>query len=170
MTSCEISTPLLDTASTQRYSCVVIPAFQPDGNLPPGIHWAVDWQEIESRFGQTPYRRRMVAGFRQAIELLRAAGCRAVYLDGSFVTSKDQPGDFDACWDIAGVDPTLLDPIFLTFDNKRAAQKARFLGEFFPAQSSEGGSGRTFLEFFQTDKSSGGTKGIVAVDLGRLDQ
>jgi hypothetical protein len=32
----------------------------------------------------------------------------------------------------------------------------------------EGGSGRTFLEFFQTDKNSGDPKGIIALDLRRL--
>jgi hypothetical protein len=112
----------------------------------------------------------MLGGFREGIDLLKAAGCQAAYLDGSFVTAKDQPGDFDACWDIVGVDPALLDPVFLNFDNKRAAQKACFLGEFFPGQFPEGGSGRTFLEFFQIDKSSGSTKGIVAVDLRRLSQ
>lgn len=91
-----------------------------------------------------------------------------VYVDGSFVTAEPQPRDFDACWDISGVDPNLLDPVFFDFDNHRAAQKARFLGEFFPAQLHEGGSGRTFLEFFQTDRDSGDAKGIVAIELRRL--
>jgi hypothetical protein len=145
----------------------MIPAFQSDGNLPPGVHWA-EWAEIEDRFGQTPYRRSILAGFRQGIEQLKAAGCGSVYVDGSFVTAKAQPGDFDACWDISGVDPNVLDPVFFDFTNRRSAQKTRFLGEFFPAQLPEGGSGRTFLEFFQEDKNSGGSKGIVALDLRRL--
>jgi len=91
----------------------------------------------------------------------------AAYLDGSFVTTKDQPGDFDACWDVTDVDPDKIDPVFFDFDNGRAAQKARFGGEFFPAQLPEGDSGKTFLEFFQIDKNTGDPKGIVAVDLGR---
>jgi hypothetical protein len=109
-----------------------------------------------------------LAGFRQGIQQLKAAGCGTVYVDGSFVTAKPQPDDFDACWDIHGVDPNALDPVFFDFANHRAAQKARFLGEFFPAQLPEGGSGRTFLEFFQTDKNSGDPKGIIALDLRRL--
>jgi hypothetical protein len=91
-----------------------------------------------------------------------------VYVNGSFVTSKDFPGDFDGCWDITGVDPSGLDPVFLDFDNHRAAQKARFLGEFFPAQLPAGISGRTFLEFFQINRDTGAPKGIVAIDLRRL--
>lgn len=100
--------------------------------------------------------------------MLATAGCTAAYIDGSFVSAKDFPRDFDVCWDARGVDPTVLDPVFLDFSNSRAAQKRRFMGEFFPAQLPEGASGKTFLEFFQTDKDSGNPKGIVAIDLKRL--
>lgn len=145
----------------------MIPAFKPDGTLPPGLFWA-DWTEIRSRFGWNPHRRRLLAGLREALEALAQAGCGAVYIDGSFVTSKDAPADFDACWDARGADPGLLDPVFLDFTSGRAAQKRRFMGEFFPAQFAEGVSGKTFLEFFQTDKDTGRPKGIVAIDIKRL--
>jgi len=80
------------------------------------------------------------------------------------------PNDYDACWDIDGVDPDLLDPVLLTFDDGRMTQKSKYLGELFPAQLGEGGSGTTFLEFFQTDKESGEPKGILAIDLRRLSE
>lgn len=145
---------------------LMIPAFQPDGNLPPGVHWEV-WVEIEDRFGHTFHRRGLLRGLGQAIGHLVKAGCSSLYLDGSFVTTKEQPGDFDACWDIAGVDPDNLDPVFFDFDNGRAAQKARFGGELFPAQLPEAWSGKTFLEFFQTDRLTGAPKGIIGIDLKR---
>ena len=56
------------------------------------------------------------------------AGCRTVYLNGSFVTSKTFPNDYDACWEEAGVDPAALDPVLLTFDPGRATQKAKYMG------------------------------------------
>src|SRR5579862_5702658 len=135
----------------------MIPPFDTSGNLPPGIHSA-EWTEVEARFGTTPRRRALLTGLRAALDALALANCRTVYIDGSFVTSKSTPGDFDACWDVTGVDPSRLDPILLTFDNGRAAQKARFGGELFPAQLPEGLSGRTFLEFFQTDRRTGSPK------------
>lgn len=144
----------------------MIPPFQPNGNLPPGVHIA-DWPEFVARFGTSPRRLTLLAGLRAALDLLRDAGCLSVYVDGSFVTNKAQPGDFDACWDINGVDAARLDVVFLTFDNGRAAQKARFGGEFFPAQLPEGASGRQFIDFFQTDRN-GQPKGIVQIDLQRL--
>jgi hypothetical protein len=145
----------------------MVPDFQSDGSLPAGVYWS-DWTEIQTRFGTNPHRRQLLVGLREALEQLAAAGCSSVYVDGSFVTAKEFPGDFDACWDITGVDPTRLDPVFFNFTNNRAAQKHRFMGEFFPAQLPEGASGRTFLDFFQTDKDSGDPKGIVAIDLTKL--
>ncbi|RJX18471.1 MAG: hypothetical protein C4575_10715 [Desulforudis sp.] len=96
------------------------------------------------------------------------AGCGAIYIDGSFVTNKESPNDFDACWDITGADINKIDPILRTFDAKRASQKAKYYGEFFPAQYIEKGSGKHFLDFLSTDKD-GRKKGIVALDLRSFD-
>ena len=145
----------------------MIPSFDSDGLLPPGIHWS-GWDELNDRFGSTPWRRRLVAGLRAALDNLAGAGCRVVYIDGSFVTSKEVPNDYDGCWEEAGVDPTALDPVLLTFDPGRATQKAKYMGEFFPASSIADADGFSFHEFFQTDKYTGRQKGIVAIDLGGL--
>lgn len=107
-----------------------------------------------------------MAGLRDALEDLKRAGCRTVYLDGSFVTIKVIPNDYDACWDESGVAPYLLDPVLLTFDARRAAQKVKYMGELFPASVIANTGGLSFLDFFQTDKETGNPKGIVAIDLG----
>ena len=104
-------------------------------------------------------------GFRAATENLKDAGCRVVYLNGSFVTSKTHPNDYDACWEEAGVDPTALDPVLLTFDAGRASQKAKYLGELFPISIIADAEGLSFLGFFQTDKETGSPKGIIAIGL-----
>jgi hypothetical protein len=142
----------------------MIPGLNRDGNLPEGIHDAtVD--EIVNAFGGTAHRDHLIRGLLAALRELKAAGCKTAYVDGSFVTAKRIPEDFDGCWDTAGVDPTKLDPVLLTFDAGRAAQKAKYYGELFPAQTVEGGSGNTFLEFFQVDRNSGERKGIIRIDL-----
>jgi len=91
-----------------------------------------------------------------------------VYLNGSFVTSKELPNDYDGCWEEDGVDPTLLDPVLLTFDRGRVSQKAKYMGEMFPASIPANPRGLSFLEFFQTDKETGREKGIIAIDLGEF--
>ena len=110
-----------------------------------------------------------MAGLRAAMQNLKEAGCRIVYVDGSFVTSKEMPGDFDACWEVEGVDPLKLDPTLLEFSNGRAAQKAKYMGELFPLSDVADDDGSSFLEFFQTDKETGKPKGIIAIDLGELE-
>ena len=107
-----------------------------------------------------------MAGVRTALEDLKSAGCRTVYVNGSFVTAKEVPNDFDACWEEADVDPTILDPALLTFDPGRITQKAKYLGDLFPASIIASADGFSFLEFFQMDKETGARKGIIAIDLG----
>jgi hypothetical protein len=142
----------------------MLPEFNRDGRLPAGIHWAT-WQEIQSRFGFSSRRQQLLGGLRLALAALNRAGCSRVYIDGSFVTVKREPGDYDACWDIDGVNVEALDSVFLDFSKGRTAQKRKYFGEFFPAQMPEGASGRAFLEFFQTDKETGRSKGIVGLNL-----
>lgn len=96
---------------------------------------------------------------------LKRAGCRTAYIDGSFITNKQHPKDFDACWEEDGVDPDLLDPVLLQFGSSRAAQKARYWGELFPASWRADGTS-PFLQFFQTT-ADGHAKGIVRLDLTR---
>lgn len=142
----------------------MIPPFDELGRLPPGVHVAT-WEEIVDRFGSTAWRKRLLAGLREALLSLQAAGCALVYIDGSFVTAKTIPGDFDACWELDDVDPDALDPVLLDFDNKRARQKARFGGELFPAGWGADSNGTPFVQFFQVDKVTGDAKGIIAINL-----
>jgi hypothetical protein len=144
----------------------MIPKFNESGLLPHGIHWAL-MDEIEKRYGQNGHRKRLLSGFVRGIEALRRAGCSVVYLDGSFVTAKEFPGDFDACWDAKGVKLVTLDPVLREFSNGRAAQKAKYFGEFFPAHLKAEASSpfRAFVDFFQMDKVTGDKKGIVGINL-----
>lgn len=127
--------------------------------LSPGVH-AATWREVAERFGTNERRREILAGLLRALQALKAAGCRRAFVDGSFVTSKEVPGDFDGCWDHNGVDFDALDPVLLDFNGHREAQKARFGGEMFIADA----PGNRFLEFFQLDRD-GRPKGIVQIDL-----
>ena len=99
------------------------------------------------------------------MDSLQFAGCRMVYINGSFVTSKEYPNDYDVCWEEEGVDPRALDPVFLDLDDpNRSTQKEKYYGEFLPASVVEAASGLSFLEFFQ-NTAMGEPKGIVAIDL-----
>jgi hypothetical protein len=146
---------------------MAIPDLDPaSGNLPPGIHPGT-WEEIDATFGTTQHRKGLLRGLHRALISLRDAGCARAYINGSFTTAKEDPGDYDGCWEPQGVDPSKLDPVLLDFSQGRAAQKAKFGGELFIA-SGTAGPGSRFLDFFQRDKFTGEPKGIVAIDLGGL--
>ena len=135
------------------------------GYLPVGVHDAA-WAEVAPRFAGNGHRDRLVTGLLEALRNLKAAGCVAVLLDGSFVSEKPLPSDYDGAWDPTGVDPYQLDPVLLDFSNGRAAMKAKYGGELFPA-TEEAAPGILYREFFQRDRN-GVPKGVVQIDLGSL--
>ncbi len=141
-----------------------IPRFDKRGNLPPGIHWAT-WAEFTEEFGTNGRRQLLISGLKDVLDLLQAAGCQMVYIDGSLVTNKEYPNDFDGCWIMDGVNPIGLDPVLFEFKNGCAAQKAKYFGEMHPIRAS-GNVGYTHLDLFQLDKNRlGEKKGIIALDL-----
>ena len=144
----------------------MIPKFLSNGNLPEGVH-KTTWKQFRKRFGHTAHRSLLIEGLAAALKDLAAAGCRRVYINGSFVTAKEIPGDYDLCWNIDGVIPEKLSQALLDFTPKgRDIMKRKYKGDLFPAEIPEGTSGKLFLDFFQTDKTTGAPKGIIALEIG----
>ena len=149
---------------------MTIPPFDENGNLPLGIHYCT-WDEFIARFETTPQRTRLLQGLKKAMEHLQAAGCRTIYINGSFVTDKLDPNDFDACWDSNGVEIDYLRdnaPELLNYYDRRLEQKVKYRGELFPSEMLADEAGMTFLELFQLDKEDN-RKGIIAIDLIRWE-
>jgi hypothetical protein len=144
----------------------MIPPLGESGVLPPDIHEAEDWAEVAARFGGTPQRVRLLTKLRRGLDNLRDAGCPWVLLDGSFVTSKPEPNDVDGCWeDAPTVDRSRLDRCFLPRSvAEKLRQKAEYGMDFYRATSFEAESGKSFLEFFQSDRD-GRDRGIVRLNL-----
>jgi hypothetical protein len=148
----------------------VIPAFTNLGTLPPGEH-PITWVELLELFGQTPHRAMLLGGLRAGLEPLRLAGSHRVWLDGSFITNKEKPGDIDVAYDDARLDWELLqrlEPTLLDLANARAAQKRKFNCEFFAVSWAAEPEGTSFLDFFQRDRN-GQPKGILVLELENLE-
>lgn len=146
----------------------MLPSFQalsgaPWRILPPGEHIAT-LDEVKQTLAFNPHRLNLFNGLISAARLLAQSGCQYLYLDGSYATEKDMPGDFDACWSIEQVNLSILDPIFLDLKNGTTAQKARFGGELFP-NFKERASGKLFKDFFKNEKHTNLEKGIIIIDL-----
>jgi len=123
-------------------------------------------EEFEVIFGKTSHRLKLISGLKLGMSELKNCGCKRVFVDGSFTTNKEVPGDFDACWDITGADLNKIQseyPTLLDFFEDRKNQKAKYYGEFFPAQV-KADPYNLYIEFFQKDRD-GNPKGIIQLDL-----
>lgn len=134
--------------------------------MPPGAHEA-NWNEVAVRFGGNHVvREALMRKLLEACLNLAQAGCAELLLDGSFVTAKPEPGDYDGTWETHGVDVNLLDPVFLDSETGFAAVREKYLGDLFPA-SGVARPGEPFCDFFQTDRD-GTRKGVVLLNLRSL--
>ena len=144
----------------------MLPEIDPQtGYLPPGVHDAA-WPVMADRFGVNGHRTSLLGGLLAASQNLADAGCGYILLNGSFVSEKTLPQDYDAAWETKGVEPGLLDPVLLDFSNSRSAMKGKYLGELFPA-GMMAAPGVRYREFFMQDRK-GIAKGIIQIDLRTL--
>ncbi len=149
----------------------MIPPFDKHGNLPPGEH-PTTWEMLEIRYATTVRRIHLLTGLRAALEALRQVGCRTVWIDGSFISSKTDPNDIDVLFDDAHLDweeLSLNEPVLLDHKNKSAAMKRKFGCECYAVSWLAGMDGEPFLEFFQHTRD-GQRKGILRLDLSLLEE
>ncbi len=143
----------------------MIPEPNANGELPPGVHPAT-MNEIKQRYATNPTRRAQYEGLTEACAGLAAARCPTLWLNGSFITTKDEPGDYDAAFDPDGIDwhhLGLHHPELMDFDHPRTTQKRRYQGEILPRYAGVA----DMVDFFQHNRD-GQPKGIIAIDLTQL--
>jgi hypothetical protein len=142
-------------------------SYQENGLLVEGIH-ELSLDEFTAEYGYNEYRMSLISGLMMALDELKSAGCKIVYVDGSFVTKKENPGDFDACWEHEGVNLKKLKeehPLFFEFKNGRSAQKIHYKGELMPARAKAKLDPVTYyFDFFQKDEEDY-KKGIIRLTL-----
>jgi hypothetical protein len=140
--------------------------FNKQGLLPQGVHYS-DWEEFKTVFGFNAHRLQLIEGLAKGLTVLKKYGCKVVYLDGSFTTSKIYPGDVDVCFDDTGMDWKKLKqdhPEFFDAKNGTKIQKEKYNTHFFSCNAFE----TYFLDFFQFDRE-GNPKGIVKIYLSSFN-
>lgn len=142
----------------------MVPSFRDDGYLPEGLYMATE-AEVVFRFGSgTPRRRRLILRLRRWLDLSRRTRSRRFLIDGSFVTTRDEPNDIDAVVLLAddfqqqiseGLDAALeLEDMLLT----------RRPEEIFAAEDTR--DWNDWVEFFsRTREADGRRKGLLEVQL-----
>ena len=119
----------------------MIPPFDADGFLPPGVHPAT-FDEIRERFGgPSEVRRAQVESIRWLIDLAARAGVERIVLNGSFVTDIMEPNDVDCVLLVtpgASTDPAAEEELiqglpFLDISLARQRDFDYFVDRFFAA-------------------------------------
>lgn len=141
-----------------------LPAFNEEGDLPPGVYRAT-LSEVLERFGQGSIQRRAVAERLNRIYHLAASTGRLgrFVLFGSFVTTKDEPNDVDIlllmedAFDLASV----AGEAALVFQHLEA--DVHFgASVFWTKRSGALGGEQAMIESWQV-KREGGRRGIVEI-------
>ena len=135
----------------------MIPEFNDLRYLPVGIHTATI-EEIEERYNYNKHRKLLMSGVKRLVKELKSAGCRALYLDGSFITSQELPVDYDAVFDPEGVG-NAIDPVLRDLTDE---VKPKYFGDVFILEPEY--VGFNHLEFFQSDRA-GVPKGILLIEI-----
>ena len=121
--------------------------YNENSTLVPSEH-TLSWEDVVSEFGTNDWRKELLTGLRRALINFAKAGCSSVLLNGSFVTNKEKPGDYDVAWVEDGVDDNLLDLVFFDYENGCERMKEEYLGEFFPSRMRTA-DGRFHRDFFK---------------------
>ena len=138
-----------------RGRLILIPPFNEDGLLPPGLHLAT-LQEVAERFGkESELRRAQMQSIGWLLDAARRAGALRLVINGSFVTEVFEPNDVDCV--------LLIGPSFPS----DAAVEAELLAglPFLEIQVVEDSEFRDLVEtFFATDRYDR-PKGMIEVVL-----
>ena len=142
----------------------IIPEFDTNGNLPPGLH-RTTLENIKSKLTWSIKRKKLFDGLEEAVKNLRSAGVSQIYLDGSFITTEDEPNDIDGCWvPNSRVNADVLDAVFLDMTNSKAKMKDKYGVDFGIAGVSKGRvSTQPLEECFQLSRD-GNPKGVLLLE------
>jgi hypothetical protein len=145
----------------------MIPDLTGEGMLPPGSHEAT-MTEIRRRFGTgNPVRTRLMKGLESVLQMARKVGASLFYLDGSFVTDKKEPGDWDA---------VLLLPAGARIGSKEAIALAdrpelrkRYGGDLFTVMEEDTEVLAHYVERVFVRDRHGRAKGLILFRLNRKE-
>lgn len=145
----------------------MIPDLNREGLLPSGSHEAT-LREIRRRFGTgNPTRARLMKGLEAVLRLARKIGASLLYLDGSFVTAKSQPGDWDAVLVLStGARLGLKEAIALA---DRPEVRKRYHGDLFTVMEEDTEVLAHYVEGVFAHDRNGRAKGLILLGLNRKE-
>jgi hypothetical protein len=131
------------------------------GLLPPGEHPA-SMEELEAAFCWNYRRRQYFKNLELIVGKLKERSVSRIWVDGSFVTSEDRPGDIDVIFDPEGRSTASWG---ILHHLRRRELKRQFHIDLMPYPSPQKDpnnpfASKTILEYFKTGRD-GSEKGVV---------
>ena len=135
----------------------MIPEHDPrTGALPPGDHQAT-WKEVTERYGFGVRRRKILRGLELVLMFLHdEVDVAEVYLNGSFTTDKERPGDVDVVVFARGEIPERWQD-----RAKHEERKKKWLVDLYFSSD---------IKSFMSTTRSGQPKGFIQLFEGDLDE
>ncbi|HVR86343.1 MAG TPA: hypothetical protein VMU54_18615 [Planctomycetota bacterium] len=145
----------------------MMPELTGEGLLPPGRHQAT-LGEIRRRFGGgNPARVRLMKGLEAVLRLPRKMEASVLYLDGSFVTNKKEPGDWDAVLLVpAGARIGSKEAILLA---NRPEIRKRYGGDLFTVSAEDPEVLAHYVDGVFVRDREGRAKGLAVIKLTRKE-
>jgi len=149
---------------------MALPDFREDGWLPEGHH-PTTWDEIATRFGGEAGSRRaqlvlLLLQWRDAVQAKGMGGL--LILNGSFISRKEKPGDFDCLFIYNAAAAQLIEENDEALDLLSYERcKAKGYGDIFTFSEAAVRAFPRFchLDMFDTDKVTKQSKGVVEVEI-----
>ena len=142
-----------------------MPNLKKSGLLPIGVHYAT-WGELIENFGFNQHRQMLLSGLKKGLKDLFYYGCNEIYIGGSFVTDKPEPGDVDVCFDNSFMKWKPFQNNYPEFSLNKSGlyiQFKNYKSNFYPYNSYDD----YFFHFFQYSKN-GEQKGLVKLSLREI--
>jgi hypothetical protein len=126
---------------------------------------ALTYEKFVTYFGTNPGRKQQIDNALFYFRIFYQCGCRKVYIDGSFVSTKKNPGDIDLCFDLTGVDIGNIKRVFPEFFDPNEIGRIRRQDQchIFHFDNED----RFMLELFSADRE-GNPKGLVKLILNNI--
>lgn len=151
----------------------MIPNFDKDGYLPEGVHTAT-LEEVIERFLFSKKRETLIIGLKRLIDFCLSKKINILFLNGSFISRKLNPTDYDVCYTTNHPDKnTILKEVESSFRHGDLEEK--FGCQIFYAYSIADSKNNCFIDFFQQRKEEARKrkpkkKGIIKLILTNYDQ
>lgn len=138
-------------------------SFNSNGNLHKSVELTIE--EFQQYFGTNELRREKIKKALLFFKIFSSCGCTAVYIGGSFVSTKKNPSDIDLCFDLTDIDGAKFKREFPEFFGSERINTIGKIRRDFKVHIFTFDSSDTYLfEYLQEDRY-GNPKGLVKIGL-----